>query len=199
MKKILLIGADGMLGGELEERLCKKYLVHGTTLETLDICNRQAVFDKVEELKQDLKKLSHRDPTNFSIILKQLDKEVKNELIKNFDRLDNLKHSTTNIKAFTEKGLYMLATILKGERATKITIKIIDTFAKFKEITSDLSIASNVKNQEEKANVLQRAGLNLMDLLTENLHQETITTKTKITLDLGIIKVEREVEKSKSK
>ena len=93
----------------------------------------------------------------------------------------------------------MLATILKGERATKITIKIIDTFAKFKEITSDLSIASNVKNQEEKANVLQRAGLNLMDLLTENLHQEIITTKTKITLDLGIIKVEREVEKSKSK
>jgi len=53
MKKILLIGADGMLGGELEERLCKKYLVHGTTLETLDICNRQAVFDKVEELKPD--------------------------------------------------------------------------------------------------------------------------------------------------
>lgn len=129
----------------------------------------------------------------------ELDKEIKNELVKNFHRLDNLKHSTANIKAFTEKGLYMLATILKGERATKITIKIIDTFAKFKEITSDLSIASNVKNQEEKANVLQRAGLNLMDLLTENLHQETITTKTRITLDLGIIKVEREVEKSKNK
>lgn len=109
------------------------------------------------------------------------------------------KHTKYRAKAFTEKGLYMLATILKGERATKITIKIIDTFAKFKEITSDLSIASNVKNQEEKANVLQRAGLNLMDLLTENLHQETITTKTRITLDLGIIKVEREVEKSKSK
>ena len=109
------------------------------------------------------------------------------------------KHTKYRAKAFTEKGLYMLATILKGERATKITIKIIDTFAKFKEITSDLSIASNVKNQEEKANVLQRAGLNLMDLLTENLHQETITTKTRITLDLGIIKVEREVEKSKNK
>lgn len=109
------------------------------------------------------------------------------------------KHTKYKAKAFTEKGLYMLATILKGERATKITIKIIDTFAKFKEITSDLSIASNIKNQEEKANVLQRAGLNLMDLLTENLHQETITTKTRITLDLGIIKVEREVENSKSK
>jgi len=53
MKKILLIGADGMLGGELEERLCKKYLVHGTTLQTLDICDRDAVFKKVEEIKPD--------------------------------------------------------------------------------------------------------------------------------------------------
>ena len=53
MKKILLIGADGMLGGELEERLCKKYWVHGTTLQTLDICDREAVFAKVKELKPD--------------------------------------------------------------------------------------------------------------------------------------------------
>lgn len=29
------------------------------------------------------------------------------------------KHSKYNFKAFTEKGLYMLATILKGERAVK--------------------------------------------------------------------------------
>jgi len=35
-------------------------------------------------------------------------------------------------KAFTEKGLYMLATILKSERATETTIAIVETFAKFK-------------------------------------------------------------------
>ena len=32
-------------------------------------------------------------------------------------------------KAFTEKGLYMLATILKSERATAATLSIIETFA----------------------------------------------------------------------
>ena len=47
MKKVLLIGADGMLGGELKERLEKNYEVSGTTLETLDICDRDAVFAKV--------------------------------------------------------------------------------------------------------------------------------------------------------
>ena len=33
-------------------------------------------------------------------------------------------------KAFTEKGLYMLATILKSERATYTTIAIVETFSR---------------------------------------------------------------------
>lgn len=51
MKKVLLIGADGMLGGELKERLEKVYEVEGTTLQTLDICDREAVLAKAEEVK----------------------------------------------------------------------------------------------------------------------------------------------------
>lgn len=50
MKKVLLIGADGMLGGELKERLEKKYEVYGTTIETLDICDENAVIKKAEEV-----------------------------------------------------------------------------------------------------------------------------------------------------
>ena len=53
MKKILLIGADGMLGGELKERLEKKYDVTGTTIETLDICDKEAVMNKAKELNPD--------------------------------------------------------------------------------------------------------------------------------------------------
>lgn len=50
MKKVLLIGADGMLGGELKQRLEKKYEVIGTTLETLDICDKNAVLAKAKEV-----------------------------------------------------------------------------------------------------------------------------------------------------
>lgn len=50
MKKVLLIGADGMLGGELRERLEKIYDVTGTTIETLDICDKAAVEAKVSEV-----------------------------------------------------------------------------------------------------------------------------------------------------
>jgi len=41
-------------------------------------------------------------------------------------------HSKYGYKAFTEKGLYMLATILKGERAVRTTIKIIETYAQLR-------------------------------------------------------------------
>lgn len=51
MKKVLLIGADGMLGGELRERLEKSYDVVGTTIATLDITDKDAVLAKVREVK----------------------------------------------------------------------------------------------------------------------------------------------------
>lgn len=50
MKKVLLIGADGMLGGELKERLEKIYDVESTTIQTLDICDKEAVLAKAKEV-----------------------------------------------------------------------------------------------------------------------------------------------------
>ncbi len=40
-------------------------------------------------------------------------------------------------KCFTEKGLYMLATILKSKIATQTTIQIIETFTKMREFSSN--------------------------------------------------------------
>lgn len=39
-------------------------------------------------------------------------------VVENFDQFKNRKHSYVIPKAFTEKGLYMLATILKNEKKT---------------------------------------------------------------------------------
>lgn len=49
-------------------------------------------------------------------------------MAENFDHLNKLKFSKVQPTAFTERGLYMLATILKSERAAKTTIAIVDTF-----------------------------------------------------------------------
>ena len=55
----------------------------------------------------------------------ELSKAEKNELVENFHRFNRLKHSTVNPKAFPEKGLYMLATILKSPQAVQATLAII--------------------------------------------------------------------------
>jgi len=41
-------------------------------------------------------------------------------------------------KAFTEKGLYMLATVLKSPQATQATISIVETFAKLRELSRNV-------------------------------------------------------------
>jgi hypothetical protein len=55
--------------------------------------------------------------------------EEKNEVVKNVDHLEKLKFSPYLPKDFTEKGLYMLATILKSKRTTKANIAIIEPLA----------------------------------------------------------------------
>jgi hypothetical protein len=65
----------------------------------------------------------------------QLDSEEMSVLRSKFSTLDDTTegrghYSKYNAKAFTEKGLYMLATILKSPQATKTTLAIVETFAK---------------------------------------------------------------------
>jgi len=55
----------------------------------------------------------------------EITKIEKDELVENFHHLNRLKFSSALPKAFTEKGLYMLATILKSPQATQTTIAII--------------------------------------------------------------------------
>jgi len=64
--------------------------------------------------------------------------------VENFHQFEKLKHSTVNPKAFTEKGLYMLATILKSPVATQATISIIETFTKIRELSRNVKELSAV-------------------------------------------------------
>lgn len=71
-------------------------------------------------------------------------------------------------KAFTERGLYMLATILKSARATQTTIAIIDTFAKVKELSRHVNSIQNSNSLDNDIHV-QKTGQLLSELLTQEL------------------------------
>ncbi len=69
----------------------------------------------------------------------EMTSQGKNELVENFDQFKKLKHSSAAVKYFTERGLYMLATILKSPKAIETTIAIIDTFAKTRELSRTIN------------------------------------------------------------
>lgn len=91
----------------------------------------------------------------------------------NFDRKIVSSKARYAPKAFTERGLYMLATILKSARATQTTIAIIDTFAKVKELTRHLDAMQNSSdNPQDNATHAQRTGQLLSEILTSELRKD---------------------------
>jgi len=83
---------------------------------------------ETREINQAVKNNPAKFPKGYII---EITNDEKQEVIKNFDN-PKIKYSPTLPKAFTEKGLYMLATILKGEKATQTTIEINFALMKFK-------------------------------------------------------------------
>lgn len=68
--------------------------------------------------------------------------------------------------AFTEKGLYMLATILKSNKAVETTLAIIDTFAKVKELGGIVHQMQTVpENSPQQKTLMEHTGDLIADLL----------------------------------
>lgn len=99
-------------------------------------------------LNRQVRRNSGRFPERFMF---QLTLGEKNELVTNCHRFETLKHSTSLPSAFTEHGVAMLASILKSERAVKISIHIIDAFIRLREfITTHKELTHKLKELEQK-------------------------------------------------
>ncbi len=95
--------------------------------------------------------------------------------------------------AFTERGLYMLATILKSEQATRTTLAIIDAFYKLRLLTRQLTALPEADEPTRKS-ILQKSGKLIEDLLTDDL--PAVATETTIELNLAILKIKHSVTKN---
>ena len=98
-------------------------------------------------------------------------------------------------KAFTEKGLYMLATILKSPKAAKTTIAIVETFAKIKELSR--SVGELAKNPEKKKQnaLMQKSGEIISDVLGSSL--DVSDTETDIEINLALLKFRHKIHRKK--
>ena len=115
------------------------------------------------------------------------------------------KISTANVssksrslpKVFTEKGLYMLATILKSKRATKVTFAIIETFAKVRNLKRELVSFHKEKDKQKQNDKMRCFGEVLSDIVMPDLE----TSETESTLELNFIigKIKHSVKRVRKK
>lgn len=136
----------------------------------------------------------------------ELLEDEKKYVVENFDHLSRLKYSPHTPKAFTEKGLYMLATILKSDIAIEATFQIIETFAKIKELSRNINAIMKTTDEIAQKELAQKSNRILEevididdDVLEDDEDGEIIETQTKFEFNLGFAKVSRSIKKIKGK
>ena len=106
------------------------------------------------------------------------------------------KISTTNVsamnrnptKVFTERGLYMLATILKGEQARNMTFAIIETFIKVRELKRELLDLHKETDKAKQQTKIQHFGEVLTDIVMPDLQTSETESSLEINFLIGKIK-----------
>ncbi|MBQ6963606.1 MAG: ORF6N domain-containing protein [Paludibacteraceae bacterium] len=98
-------------------------------------------------------------------------------------------------KVFTEKGLYMLATILKSKVATNVTFAIIETFTKVRGLKRELLDLHKETDSKKQANKMQHFGQVLSDIVMPDL--ETSETESTLELNFFIGKIKHTVKRIK--
>lgn len=118
------------------------------------------------------------------------------------------KISTTNVsqksrsatKVFTERGLYMLATILKSEKARDMTFAIIETFVKVRELKRELLDLHKETDKAKQQSKMQHFGEVLTDIVMPDLQTSETESSLEINFLIGKIKhTVKRVRKEESK
>ena len=147
---------------------------------------------ETKEINQAVKNNPKKFPEGY--VFTATDEE--NELVKNFDRFTNMKHSTASFKAFTEKGLYMLATILKSDRATDTTIAIIEAFAKLRELARTVSELTRTADSQSQKSLMEKGGDIISDIIGDNL--DISETESEFELNFAVVKLKHKVKRKKN-
>ena len=148
---------------------------------------------ETREINQAIKNNPAKFPQGYIV---DVSKEEYESLKSKFLMIENQgrgKHVKYLPKAFTEKGLYMLATILKSPRATQTTIAIVEAFAKIRELSRSIAALSQSPQEYEQKQLMQRSGDIIADIFGDDLR--AIGTETNFELNFALFKVKHTVRR----
>lgn len=148
---------------------------------------------ETKRVNEAVKNNSEKFPEGYVVELEKDEWNVLRSKISTLKRFGQGQHTKYIPKAFTEKGLYMLATILKSNQATQTTIAIIETFAKVRELTQTVNILATNPEKEEQKSLMQKSGEIISELLDNDLHVNE--SETTIELNFAVLKFKHTIKK----
>jgi hypothetical protein len=172
----------------------------------ITIQGQQVILDSdiAELYKVETKRINEavkNNPDKFpdGYIISLTDEEMR-FLRSKFSTLENTgrgKYAKYNAKCFSERGLYMLATILKSPVATETTLAIIETFANVRELSRTIAEIGRQTDKEVQKSMLQRTGKIFSDIINPAL--EVTDTETTVKFNLAVLSVEHTVKRTSKK
>ena len=158
---------------------------------------------ETREINQALKNNPSKFPAGYAYVLdNQEAARMRSKILTSSQEVaDNEVVSSFHVKshynptAFTEKGLYMLATILKSQQATQTTIAIIETFTKVRYLKRELIELHKEAEPEQQTDRLKRFGEVIADIVMPDL--ETSETESTLELNFFIGKLKHTVKRTK--
>ena len=148
---------------------------------------------KTKEINQAVKNNPEKFPQGYVFELSVDDWTALRSKILTLNESRRGEHTKYLPTAFTEKGLYMLATILKSKRATETTIEIVETFAKLRELSRTMITLSETPESVKQNSLLQKSGQLISEVFGEEL--EINSTETSIELNLAVLKLKHTVKR----
>jgi phage regulator Rha-like protein len=103
------------------------------------------------------------------------------------------KHTKYLPTAFTEKGLYMLATILKSKKATETTLAIIETYAKIREFSRTVATLTETQEELKQKSLLTKSAKIISDVLGDDMNVSD--TETSIELNFAVLKIKHTIKR----
>ena len=162
--------------------------------------NQQVILDSdVADLygvqTRDVNKAVKNNPKKFPQgYIFTLNEEEKSEVVENFHHLQKLRFSPQLPNAFTEKGLYMLATILKSPKAVETTLAIVEAYAKLKELSRVIVEVPQYEDKSTEQQVLLHRGGQLVEgLMSDILPKQS--SETSFELNLAMFKFKHSVKR----
>jgi len=148
-----------------------------------------------KRVNEAVKNNADKFPQGYIVEIEENELDSLRSKISTLKKLGRGQHSKYLPKAFTEKGLYMLATILKSGRATDTTLAIVEAFAKMRELTQTVAdLVKSPADAQKQADVMRKSGELLSDMVTKEL--QTTGTETSFEINLfSAVKIKHTIRK----